>query len=128
LHSHEDSHRFTDEIGFVRTWIGNFQCLAVELIVDRDRRSHIEFSSSELMHYDIIFVINEVGTWNVRNAENGGRQLTPRIPRPAPLRSRTIDTRIFKTANKPFRCELAENREEFSAWPTEPPRPTEPIA
>jgi hypothetical protein len=69
LHSNEDSHRFTDEIGLVRSWISNFQCLAVELIVDRDRRSHIELASSELMHYDIIYIINEVGAWQVRNVE-----------------------------------------------------------
>jgi hypothetical protein len=63
LHSNEDSHRFTDEIGLVRSWIGNFQCLAVELIVDRDCRSHIELVSSELMNNDIIYVINEVSAW-----------------------------------------------------------------
>jgi hypothetical protein len=63
LHSNEDSHRFTDEIGLVRSWIGNFQCPAVELIVDCDRRSHIEISSSRLMNNDIISIINEVGAW-----------------------------------------------------------------
>jgi hypothetical protein len=35
------------------------QRLAVELIVDRDRRSHNEVLSSNLMHYDIILGISE---------------------------------------------------------------------
>ena len=40
---------------------------------------------------------------------------------------RTIDTRIFNPTESPVRREQAEDREGVSAWPTEPPRPTEPI-
>jgi len=42
-------------------------------------------------------------------------------------RNRTIDTRIFSTAESPVRRRQAKDRDGISPWPTEPPRPTEPI-
>jgi len=42
-------------------------------------------------------------------------------------RNRTIDTRIFSTTESQVRREQGEDREGISPWPTEPPRPTEPI-
>ena len=41
--------------------------------------------------------------------------------------NRTMDARIFSTAERPVRGGQAEDRERASAAPTEPPRPTEPI-
>jgi hypothetical protein len=94
LHSNEDSHRFTDEIGLVRSWISNFQCLAVELIVDRDRRSHIvELPSSELMHNNIIYIINEAGAWQGPECGKGWTPVDTQDPGARPDRpSSTADS------------------------------------
>jgi hypothetical protein len=42
-------------------------------------------------------------------------------------RNRTADTRIFSPTETPVRHQQAEGGQGFSPWPTEPPRPTEPI-
>ena len=113
LHSNEDSHRFTDEIGLVRSWIGNFQCFAVELIVwsaqKRPIRARIVRGRCQKPHE-----IPYVG-----NGDQG--------------RNRTIHTRIFKTTESPVRCEQAKKKINGSRRrrPNRPRRPslsrTEPV-
>jgi hypothetical protein len=41
--------------------------------------------------------------------------------------NRTIDTQTFNPTESPVRRAQAEDREESSAWPTEPPHATEPF-
>ena len=61
-------------------------------------------------------------------SESGQRSCPKGEDRRMPIRvNRTIDTRIFSTAESPVRCKKAEDRKRVFARATEPPRLTEPI-
>jgi len=60
-------------------------------------------------------------------SESGQRSCPKGEDRPRPIRvNRTIDTRIFSTAESPVRREKVEETRGLFAGPTEPPCPTKP--